>query len=893
MPMFDDKRYGVTIADHSDSSGKQVVFIPKGTFIQVIRENKDETVNVKELVKSRGERRFKEFNIPMTHVKFLNINELPQELYETEEAKKKRLTVTNIFSKLRQKKAVIEEAIQQQLSSTTPRLSVSGSEERDELLDDISLPNNVESFSPLSESTFQQSHTYSTTNTPSTSTATTPESNGFLNDVSPNFDLVTTPRKQGVALDKERLASLIATFYRRKKFIDFAKKSPELRDARLRKEALFELYTTETSYYNSLKTCEKLFIEPLKKEAQTKKKPILKLQEIEDMFGELGNITTASGMLLGDLKKAIDKWPNEPVLIGKPLNSFAHFFKMYSKYINSFDSIAEKVEALEKSSKPFAQFLHKVYENPENGGFILTAYLITPVQRIPRIKLLLQEIIKRSDPSHIDYTLLNNSLSIVDQVALSLNESKRMAENQSIVIDLFERIKKRFGNFLQAHRKYVKKFTLELAYDSVEDMFDCFIFTDMLLLVPIINTNGIEETNVDISDKCVPIYFVFSKMEEECDSDVSVDMTTVLKTIRKRFMFSFKTKEERDDFRCEVRTTMESFEKNLETKMCDEPNTSQIEKRRLKALKAAKDILPVLEMYTRQKVNMNEKLLNLMESLSKEEQVLESQLEVVKSLREDYKKQKKEVEVAEEKEGKVLEGYEDSVNKLVSVDRVIWHMLSQDPDTFREIFDDHPRISHEAEYQKLVITIPPPETMETESRTRRFTVLKEDANTERNRASSIVTSGNPYIQEAYRQYRRKVAECVIERDVSTDECEIINPLYKYKPNRRWFVIEPIPNLPYKYRSDRAYYEYFLQITQSLQETKPIVLPYPEEYNDSELYIDDCSSNLNPKEEEILLGLPDNKDELKMIIMKLETEKRELEQKLRTLQSEDKKSVEQA
>jgi hypothetical protein len=54
-------------------------------------------------------------------------------------------------------------------------------------------------------------------------------------------------------------------------------------------------------------------------------------------------------------------------------------------------------------------------------GSKIASFLVTPIQRIPRYKLLLQEMIKKSPTDHVDYKDLENALNIISEVADYLN----------------------------------------------------------------------------------------------------------------------------------------------------------------------------------------------------------------------------------------------------------------------------------------------------------------------------------------------------------------------------------------------------------------------------------------------------------------------------------------
>ena len=65
---------------------------------------------------------------------------------------------------------------------------------------------------------------------------------------------------------------------------------------------------------------------------------------------------------------------------------------------------------------------------PESRGLILQAFLVLPVQRIPRYKLLLEDLLKKTPPSHIDYLDLKRAISLISEIAIFFNETIRTHE---------------------------------------------------------------------------------------------------------------------------------------------------------------------------------------------------------------------------------------------------------------------------------------------------------------------------------------------------------------------------------------------------------------------------------------------------------------------------------
>ena len=87
--------------------------------------------------------------------------------------------------------------------------------------------------------------------------------------------------------------------------------------------------------------------------------------------------------------------------IGQVFLDLAPYLKFYSTYANDFKQATNLVEEQLAKNKPFRLFMERQESRPEVCKK-LNALLITPVQRIPRYKLLLDDIIKNTPRYHPD-----------------------------------------------------------------------------------------------------------------------------------------------------------------------------------------------------------------------------------------------------------------------------------------------------------------------------------------------------------------------------------------------------------------------------------------------------------------------------------------------------------
>ena len=90
-----------------------------------------------------------------------------------------------------------------------------------------------------------------------------------------------------------------------------------------------------------------------------------------------------------------------------------------------------KTREVDKRNPRFHAFLKKCERRPECSRQSLTELMIRPVQRLPSISLLLNDILKhtrKSDPSHPDIDQLERALAKIKEVMTHLNEEKRRTE---------------------------------------------------------------------------------------------------------------------------------------------------------------------------------------------------------------------------------------------------------------------------------------------------------------------------------------------------------------------------------------------------------------------------------------------------------------------------------
>ncbi|EGO04828.1 hypothetical protein SERLA73DRAFT_68489 [Serpula lacrymans var. lacrymans S7.3] len=166
----------------------------------------------------------------------------------------------------------------------------------------------------------------------------------------------------------------------------------------------------------------------------------------------------------------------------------AAFMKMYSTYINNCDNSAQRIRywtaerlatviptsfvsaqgimsdtpassnttLTTSQRKRIKSFLKRCRINPRHSQLNLEGYLLLPVQRIPRYRLLLEELLRSTPPS---YSLMDDSLdravAEISSLANNMNEGKRESESRRKLVHWQARIRGRFPSPLVQPHRYV------------------------------------------------------------------------------------------------------------------------------------------------------------------------------------------------------------------------------------------------------------------------------------------------------------------------------------------------------------------------------------------------------------------------------------------------------
>ena len=204
-----------------------------------------------------------------------------------------------------------------------------------------------------------------------------------------------------------------------------------------REKVILEVLSSEKSYNESVQKCLQFIIIPL--QAKISSGLFRTETNFDDLFEKYKEIYQLSSNFVNKM--------NEYMRSGQKNLSVLYVFSTFKedvakKYFDYIKTYHEKSPFLktERQNNPF--FNQFVTEQETNLKDTFQSFLILPIQRPPRYRLLLQEIIKYSDPMSVDLPGLQeilqticDAISAVDQKIEELEEAIKFEKLQSQISD--------------------------------------------------------------------------------------------------------------------------------------------------------------------------------------------------------------------------------------------------------------------------------------------------------------------------------------------------------------------------------------------------------------------------------------------------------------------------
>ncbi|KAK8742664.1 hypothetical protein OTU49_001613 [Cherax quadricarinatus] len=256
----------------------------------------------------------------------------------------------------------------------------------------------------------------------------------------------------------------------------------DLRQLSARQRVFHELVKTECNYVSILDAVEKVIKLPLENTSQPGG-PMLDAQELRYIFGNVPPIHEVHTRMRNDLLHLAHNWTDDASIGEIILKYSTDLEKAYPPFINFFENMKEMLQKISMERPRFHAFLKIAQNKPECGRQSLQELMIRPVQRLPSMSLLINDILKHTEKTTPDHAALEQALDKIKSVMTFINDDKRKTEAKFKLFEIHNDIEMCPPNLVASHRMYMSKVDVTELSDCCSgrgDTLTLFLFNDVL-----------------------------------------------------------------------------------------------------------------------------------------------------------------------------------------------------------------------------------------------------------------------------------------------------------------------------------------------------------------------------------------------------------------------------
>ncbi|XP_053615375.1 rho guanine nucleotide exchange factor 17 isoform X2 [Plodia interpunctella] len=253
-----------------------------------------------------------------------------------------------------------------------------------------------------------------------------------------------------------------------------------------RTHVVVELYETEKSYVDSLEILVKKYLHPLKSPENA---GLLEASVVDEIFFQVPAILAVHRAFLEQLRRRLEMWD----LTQKVGDVFLEVFtkppvmETYMSFINNLKRAKNTVKTAAASRPAFAKFLDAMARD-HKGKLSLDNLLIKPVQKFPSYKLLVERLIKNTDPSHPDHKYLVEAkkeiLELLELINCTERESLELEQQQQVLRDL-EQLIEGLSGLVGSDRALLRHETVAMPAAQAVKERALFLLSDTLLVTSV------------------------------------------------------------------------------------------------------------------------------------------------------------------------------------------------------------------------------------------------------------------------------------------------------------------------------------------------------------------------------------------------------------------------
>ncbi|CAH2323066.1 rho guanine nucleotide exchange factor 5 [Pelobates cultripes] len=201
------------------------------------------------------------------------------------------------------------------------------------------------------------------------------------------------------------------------------------RDEQKLQEAKFELIMSEALYLRSLNIAVDHF------QRNPELQEVLSAQDRQWLFSRLTEVREASSDFLFDLEEEFESDMYNFQVCNVVITHVPNFRKVYLPYVTNQSYQETTYQRLLSRNPRFQQVLSRLESHAVCQRLSLKSFLILPFQRITRLRLLLQNILKRSAPGSNEELQATEAHNALEELIRDCNQSvQRMKDTEDLIL---------------------------------------------------------------------------------------------------------------------------------------------------------------------------------------------------------------------------------------------------------------------------------------------------------------------------------------------------------------------------------------------------------------------------------------------------------------------------
>ena len=208
---------------------------------------------------------------------------------------------------------------------------------------------------------------------------------------------------------------------------------------RVRANVILELINSERDFVKHLKDVVEGYLYPARRHPE-----IFTGERINTIFANIEQLYEFQRKFLESLEECINWQDLASSKVGRCFLDYEKGFSVYHYYCNNHPNATSELQDLYTKQR-FVKFFEACRVLQNMIDISLDGFLLTPIQKICKYPLQLNELLKHTDKEHEDYDHVMNALETMRNCANLANERKRRIEALAEVMSFQERIENWFG----------------------------------------------------------------------------------------------------------------------------------------------------------------------------------------------------------------------------------------------------------------------------------------------------------------------------------------------------------------------------------------------------------------------------------------------------------------